>query len=107
MKRSPYRVLENHWKKPKKVYWWEKPNPVIVYYRAIGKDGQILVEDRSPTETVGRTLKDEVDHYERIECYQVTPGWKKWKPSQKLIDDPDTQMWLEVLNEEDDEDENV
>lgn len=102
-RRSPYQVFENHWKKPKKVYWWEKPNPVIVVYRAIGKDGQLLIEDRNPHEAIGRTLKDEVDHYERIECYQVTPGWKKWKPSQEFIEHPDTQMWLEILDEDEDE----
>jgi hypothetical protein len=90
-------------KLPKGLYWWEKKNPVNVYYRALDADGKMLIEDRNPHEAVGRTLKDNVDHYERIECYQVTPGWKPWKPSKKFLEDPDTTMWTEINDEDEDE----
>lgn len=94
-------------KKPKGLYWWHTKNPVNVYYRAIGKDGSILIEDRNPHEAVGRVFNAEVDHYERIECYEVTPGWKKWKPSKKILNHPDTLKWAEILNEEDNKNEKI
>lgn len=104
MKRFIQRVYKNHMKLPKGLFWWEKKNPVLVFYRALDADGKLLIEDRSPYETVGRTWKDKVDHYERIECYQVTPGWKRWKPSKKLLNHPDTTMWAHIDEEEDEED---
>lgn len=103
MRRRIFKPLKNHMKRPKGLFWWEKKNPVFVYYSAYAKDGTLLIEDRSPHETIGRTLKDDVDHYERIECYQVTPGWKRWKPSKKMIEHPDTQKWAHIY-EEDEED---
>lgn len=105
MRRSILTPFKNHMKRPKGLYWWEKKNPVIVYYRALDVDGKLLIEDRNPHEAVGRTLNDNVDHYERIECYQVTPGWKPWKPSQKFLEDPDTTMWTEFDDELDEDEE--
>ena len=104
MKRFVKRVFKNHMKLPKGLFWWEKKNPVFVFYRAIDADGKVLIEDRNPNEAVGRTLAYKVDHYERIECYQVTPGWKRWKPSKKLLNHPDTTMWAHIDEEEDEED---
>ena len=70
-------------KRPKGLFWWEKKTPVFVFYRAYDKDGDYIIESRSPYETVGMTSHDDIAYYERIKCYQVTPGWKKWKPSKK------------------------
>ena len=105
MKRVPRQIHKNHMKRPKGLFWWEKKEPVFVFYRAFDADGKILIEDRSPYETVGRTLNDNVDHYERIEYYQVTPGWKRWKPSKKILEDPNTTMWAEI--DEDDDEDNI
>lgn len=87
-------------KLPKGLFWWEKKAPVLVFYRAINKDGTLLIKDRSPHETIGRTLKDDVDHYERIECYQVTPGWKRWKPSKEIVEHPRTKRFAQLYDEE-------
>jgi hypothetical protein len=99
MKRLNSLPAKNHMKRPKGLYWWQKKEPVIVYYRAYDADGGMLIEDRSPYETIGRTATDNVAYYERIECYQVTPGWKRWKPSKDILNHPRTKEFIELMEE--------
>jgi hypothetical protein len=87
-------------KLPKKLFWWEKKTPVFVFYRAYSKDGEMLIEDRNPYEVVGKTVKEDGAYYQRIECYQVTPGWKQWAPPKEILEHSRTKKYAQIYDEE-------